>query len=75
MRPSLDPALIKILLDKELLETIRAVHAGEKILEIRNLNDRGWLNAAGISSGLPPYRSNGPNGEIRAQQCSGQSLP
>jgi len=27
--------LIKILLDKELLETIRAVHAGEKILEIR----------------------------------------
>ena len=27
--------LIKTLLDKELLETIRAVHAGEKILEIR----------------------------------------
>src|SRR6266702_3688237 len=27
--------LIKILLDKELLETIRAVHAGKQILEIR----------------------------------------
>ena len=27
--------LIKILLDKELLETIRAVHAGKKFLEIR----------------------------------------
>ncbi len=26
--------IIKILLDKELLETIRAVHAGKQILEI-----------------------------------------